>query len=71
MKQPGTTIVDAQGIGLHEGNRVYTYDAFGGNKRFYGTLYKNEDYPEVSEYYVEYDDGKECAVLDFNQIWKA
>lgn len=54
---------------LHNGDRVYSYDL--DSKRYYGTLYKNEDYPEVSEWYIEYDDGNECAVIDINLVFKA
>jgi hypothetical protein len=60
---------DAQGNILHEGDRVFAYDL--DSKRVYGTLYRNKDYPEVSEWYVQYDDGEDCAVLDFSLLWKA
>lgn len=60
---------DADGNILHEGDRVFAYDLDG--KRVYGTLRPNDGYEEVSEWYVEYDDGEECAVLDFDQLWKA
>lgn len=57
---------------LHEGDRVYTYDhdLNGRIVRYYGTLVKN-DYPDVLDWAVEYDDGICCAVLDFKQIYKA
>ena len=61
--------LDGEGKRLYEGDRVYTYDF--DNTRVYGTLLPNDDYKEVSEWYVEYDDGVACAVLDFNQIFKA
>ena len=64
--------MDGEGQRLHEGDRVYTYDAFAANHtRIYGTLYKNSEYPEVSEWYVDYDDANQCAVLDFGLLWKA
>lgn len=64
--------IDGEGQRLHEGDRVYTYDAFAANHtRIYGTLYKNSEYPEVSEWYVDYDDANQCAVLDFGLLWKA
>lgn len=64
--------IDGEGQRLHEGDRVYTYDAFAANQtRIYGTLYKNSEYPEVSEWYVDYDDANQCAVLDFGLLWKA
>lgn len=54
------------------GDRVYSYDYIEGKPiRCYGTLYKNEDFPEVSEWYIEYDDGQECAVLDMSLVFKA
>lgn len=56
----------------HQGDRVYSYDYIEGKPtRCYGTLHKNEDYPEVSEWYIEYDDGQECAVLDMSLVFKA
>lgn len=62
-------LLDGTGQILHEGDRVYAYDING--KRVYGTLLPNDEYKDVSEWYVKYDDGAECAVLDFNFIWKA
>lgn len=64
---------DGDGQRLHDGDRVYSY---GYNKdmkpeRLYGTLHKNEDYPEVSEWYIAYDDGEECAVLELSLVFKA
>lgn len=62
---------DGNNIRLHEGDRVYTHDTVNGVvKRFYGTIYLN-DHKEVSEWAVKYDDGNDCAVLDFGQIFKA
>lgn len=60
--------IDGDGFTLHEGDRVYTYDLTG---RVYGTLHKNEDFPEVSEYYIAFDDGEECAVLEISLVFKA
>jgi hypothetical protein len=56
-------------IKLQEGDRVYSFDFDG--SRVYGIIYKNKEYPEVSEWYIAYDDGKENAVLDINQVFKA
>lgn len=66
-------IKDAEGNTLHEGDRVYTHDFNEKGKivRVYGTLKPNEDHKEVSEWYVEYDDGMDCAVLNYNDIYKA
>jgi hypothetical protein len=65
-------LIDGDGQKLHEGDRVFTYDAFASNhERIYGTLYKNSEFPNVSDYYVSYDDGEDCAVLDFTTIFKA
>lgn len=61
--------IDGDGNRLHEGDRVYSYDF--DSSRVYGTLHKNEDHPEVSDYYIEYDDGQECAVLDISSVYKA
>jgi hypothetical protein len=63
-------LIDGDGQKLHLQDRVYTYEAFT-NERIYGTLYKNSDFPNVSDYYVSYDDGEDCAVLDFKTIFKA
>ncbi len=62
-------IFDPSGMRLHDGDRVYVYDEH--DARLYGTLYKNEDFPHVSDYYIKYDDGKECAVLDMSSVYKA
>lgn len=62
------TATDGDNKVLHDGDRVFTYDFDG--TRVYGTLRINEDYLEVSEWYVEYDDGEDYAVLDFNFIFK-
>lgn len=65
-------LIDGDGQKLHEGDRVFTYDAFASNhERIYGTLYKNSEFPNVSDYYVSYDDGQDCAVLDFTTLFKA
>ena len=65
--------IDGDGHVLHEGDRVYSYgyDDNWKPKRLYGTLHKNEDFPEVSEWYIDYDDGQECAVLDMSLVFKA
>lgn len=65
--------IDGDGQRLHDGDRVYSY---GYNKdmkpeRLYGTLHKNEDYPHVSDWYIAYDDGEECAVLELGLVFKA
>ena len=51
-----------------EGDRVFSY-GFGYEKHG-GTIYKNTEYPEVSEWYIKYDDGEECAVIDINYVYK-
>ena len=49
-----------------EGARVYTYDSFGFEQK--GTIHQNSEYPDVSDYYITYDDGEECAVLDLSKV---
>jgi hypothetical protein len=65
--------IDGDGQVLHEGDRVYSYgyDDNWKPQRLYGTLHKNEDFSEVSEWYIAYDDGEECAVLDMSLVFKA
>lgn len=63
------TLTGGDGEVLHPQDRVYSYDI--DSKRYYGILQLNDDHPEVSEWYVEYDDGNECAVLQPNLIFKA
>ena len=65
--------IDGDGRVLHEGDRVYSYgyDDNWKPKRLYGTLHKNEDFPEVSKWYIAYDDGQECAVLEMSLVFKA
>lgn len=33
-----------------------------------GTLHKNTGYEHVSNWYVEWEDGEVCAVLDFDYL---
>jgi hypothetical protein len=65
------TAIDGEGKILHEGDRVYSYGWEGFSVRHYGTLRLNSDYPDVSEWYIEYDDGNDCAVLDMSMVFKA
>lgn len=55
-----------------QGDRVYVYDTdkTGQVRKYYGTLMKNTDYPEVSEWYIKFDDGNDCAVLDMDSVVK-
>lgn len=62
-------LIDGNGEELSHGERVYSFDFDG--KKYYGTLYKNEDYPEVSLWYIKYDDGNEFAVLEYKLVFKA
>lgn len=50
-----------------EGDRVFSYGF--GYEQHNGTIHKNTEYPEVSEWYIKYDDGEECAVLDINEVY--
>lgn len=60
--------VDALGNKLNAGDRVFCYDIDGSKQ--YGILQPNE-YKHVSDWCVFYDDGEDCAVLDFNSLFKA
>ena len=50
-------------------DKVYCYDLDGIRK--YGIILKNTDYPNVSEWYIKYEDGEECAVLEISLVYKA
>ncbi len=66
------TTKDGDGAILHEGDRVYCYDLIDGRpNRVYGTIHRNVDNPDVSDWYIDYDDGEECAVLDISLVYKA
>ena len=55
-------------IAMKEGDRVFTY---GYRYEVHeGTIHKNTEYPEVSEWYIKYDDGSEFAVLNINGVYK-
>lgn len=54
---------------LNPGDRVFCYDWTG--QKCFGILHRNEDYPEVSEFFIRYEDGEELAVLDINSVFKA
>lgn len=58
---------DANGEILNEGEGVYTYDL--DSSKIYGTLHKNTTL--IDTWIVNYEDGNECLVVDFNFIWKA
>lgn len=64
-------LIDGNGEALNEGDRVYSYDYNSEWKleRVYGTLLKNKEYPNVSEWFIAYDDGQNCAVLDTSLIF--
>lgn len=57
---------------LHEGDRVFTHGfTDNGWGRHYGTLHRNTEFPEVSDWWIEYDDKEQFAVLDFADVFKA
>jgi hypothetical protein len=60
-------VKNIRGEVFKQGDRVYAFDL--DSTKVYGILYEN-DHKEVSEWYVKYDDGAECAVLDFDVLWK-
>jgi hypothetical protein len=64
--------LDGDGQILQEGDRVFTHgftdNGFG---RHYGTLHRNAEFPEVSDWFINYDDKEQCAVLDFADVFKA
>ncbi len=72
IDNPCTKVFDANGQLLQAGDRVYSYDYDDNGKpqRVYGNFYKNIEYPQVSDWYIAYDDGKECAVLDMATVFK-
>ena len=60
--------MDGDGHTLHEGDRVFTHGF--GCERHYGTLHRNTEFPEVSDWWIEYDDKEQFAVLDFADVFK-
>ena len=64
--------LDGDGQTLHEGDRVFTHGfTDNGWSRHYGTLHRNTEFPEVSDWWIDYDDKEEFAVLDFGDVFKA
>jgi hypothetical protein len=64
--------LDGDGQTLHEGDRVFTHGfTDNGWGRHYGTLHRNTEFPEVSDWWIDYDDKEQCAVLDFADVFKA
>lgn len=62
------------GIGniLHEEDRVYIFDPVAHtHTRHYGTLYIKSIDTKTKEWYVKYDDGGDCLVIDFALLYKA
>ena len=60
-------IFDADNNLLKEGDRVYCYD-LDGQTKVYGTIHYNDIISNT--WYIKYDDGDECLVLDFAVVWK-
>lgn len=64
--------LDGDGQPLHEGDRVFTHGfTDNGWERHYGTLHRNTEFPEVSDWWIDYDDKEQFAVLDFSDVFKA
>ena len=64
--------LDGYGNILQEGDRVYTHGfTDNGRGRHYGSLHKNDEFPNVSDWFIDYDDGEQYAVLDFDDVFKA
>jgi hypothetical protein len=62
---------DTKGNPLTDGDRVQVLCLENGRLcAICGTLHENTENPEVSEWFVRYDDGEECAVFDFSLIAK-
>lgn len=49
------------------GDRVYAHGL--DSKKYHGTIHKNTEFPNISEWYVKYDDGKECAIIDIDSVF--
>lgn len=62
-------ILDGNDEIVKVGDRVYSFDFDG--TACYGVLCKNKDNPEVSQFYIQYDDGEDCAVLDISIVFKS
>ena len=55
-----------------EGDSVYTYGYDGSDNvygKFYGTIHLNTEYPQVSDWYIKFDDGQEFAVLEIDLVY--
>lgn len=63
--------ITTEGTGkeIFDGMRVFTNDLDG--SRQYGTLRQGETFRGPEDWYVEYDDGQSCIVLDFSTIYDA
>ena len=60
--------IDFNGIELKAGDKVGTYDM---NGKFYkGILKQDESCTVCDGWYVDYEDGKSCAVLEFSFLYK-
>ena len=63
--------IDGDGHPLHEEDRVFTHGfTDNGLSRHYGTLLRNTEFPEVSDWWIDYDDKEQFAVLDFADVFK-
>lgn len=68
-----TILIDGNGKALKEGDKVYIFDHDDGEniKKYFGTLYKNKKHPEVSDWYIRFNDNKKYAVLVPALVYKA
>lgn len=55
--------------GFTENEQVYVHDEHG--SKIYGILHKNTEHPEVSEWYIHFQDGEKCAVLVDDLVFKS
>ena len=63
------TLIVANGEVVKDGDRVYTYTL--GYTKVYGTLHHGETFLSNDSWYVDYDDGESCVVLEPYLIWKS
>ncbi len=53
---------------MKAGDRIYTYEVDG--TKVFGTLQRGETFRGPDDWFVDYDDGESCVVLDMDQIFK-
>ena len=60
--------IDGNGILLNKGDKVFAFDIDGSKQK--GILIKGKTCRGEDDWYVHYEDGEDCLVIEFSTLWK-